>query len=306
MYTAFTYLIGWKTHNKWYYGIRYKKGCNVKDIWTKYFTSSKIVHQFSAKYGPPDIIQIRRKFIDITKAKIWESKVLKRMNVAYNEKFLNCHTNIGPPILKGDINPCKRLDVRKRLSESSKRRDKLSEFQIEKMKHSKMVKGLILSLKKNYIFKPSNSKTLIKRLKKYIEIIDSRKRPCFRIKALLITRLDSCINYIKKPYPKKRKLPTFDEGVLKQRGQKIAKTKLGKKWYHNPITKETRPFSPNDVPDGWVLGMIKRTPNNNTQEVRKKISESMKVSRSLESLDKIQMRKFKYHETIQNRISKSN
>ena len=28
----------------------------------------------------------------------------------------------------------------------------------------------------------------------------------------------------------------------------------GKKWCHNPLTKEQKPFYPNEIPDGWFLG----------------------------------------------------
>ena len=90
---AYTYLIGWTNLNKWYYGLRWG---NVKldikpedDLWVKYFTSSNHVKQFILENGQPDIIQIRKKFKCIEKAKIWENKVLKKLNVSKSEKFLN-------------------------------------------------------------------------------------------------------------------------------------------------------------------------------------------------------------------------
>ena len=89
IYRPYTYLIGWSKHNQWYYGVRYAKNCNPKDLWVKYFTSSKKVKEFCNEYGDPDIIQIRKTFTNPEMAKLWEDKVLRRMKVQSNDKFLN-------------------------------------------------------------------------------------------------------------------------------------------------------------------------------------------------------------------------
>ena len=39
---AYTYLIGWPDHNKWYYGVRYAKGSDPADLWNPYTTSSNL------------------------------------------------------------------------------------------------------------------------------------------------------------------------------------------------------------------------------------------------------------------------
>lgn len=46
IYIPFTYLIGWSKYDKWYYGVRFAKGCNPDDLWNTYFTSSGILHEF--------------------------------------------------------------------------------------------------------------------------------------------------------------------------------------------------------------------------------------------------------------------
>jgi len=89
----YTYHIAWSNINKHYYGVRYAKGCNPKDLWVSYFTSSKLVTKHRKKYGEPDIIEIRRTFDNSHKAIIWESKVLRRLKVLKNDKWLNA--NIG-------------------------------------------------------------------------------------------------------------------------------------------------------------------------------------------------------------------
>ena len=85
----YTYLIGWTKHNKWYYGVRYAKLCHPSDLWVEYKTSSNYVEEFAKQYGDPDIIQIRKTFSDVNSARKWEEKVLIRMNVIREEKWLN-------------------------------------------------------------------------------------------------------------------------------------------------------------------------------------------------------------------------
>jgi hypothetical protein len=87
--TPFTYLIGWSELDKWYYGVKFAKGCHPDDLWVTYFTSSKVVQDMREKHGEPDIIQIRRTFTSGKNAINWETKVLKRIKVLYNDCWLN-------------------------------------------------------------------------------------------------------------------------------------------------------------------------------------------------------------------------
>lgn len=101
IYTPYTYLIGWSAHNKWYYGVRYAKNCHPSDLWTKYFTSSKVIQDFRKLNGDPDVIQIRKIFLCKEDAAIWEHKVLRRLRVNLNDKWLNktyngCFEFLGP------------------------------------------------------------------------------------------------------------------------------------------------------------------------------------------------------------------
>lgn len=87
----YSYLIGWTNHNKYYYGIRYAKNCHPDDLWKKYFTSSKKVKEFRKKFGEPDIIQIRRTFSNKEDCIAWEIKLLRRINVLEDDKWLNAN-----------------------------------------------------------------------------------------------------------------------------------------------------------------------------------------------------------------------
>jgi hypothetical protein len=97
IYSPYTYLIGWSKLDKWYYGVRfakksyclYESGCHPDELWVTYFTSSEIVEEFRRLHGRPDIIQIRKTFDNKEDAIEWEYKVLRRLNVEKNPKWLN-------------------------------------------------------------------------------------------------------------------------------------------------------------------------------------------------------------------------
>ena len=88
----YCYLIGWSKVGKYYYGRRTARNCHPNDLWVKYFTSSPKVKECREKYGEPDVMEIRKTFSGdarIVECCAWECTVLRRMNAARNEKFLN-------------------------------------------------------------------------------------------------------------------------------------------------------------------------------------------------------------------------
>lgn len=101
--TPYTYLIGWTQAGKFYYGVRFAKGCRPDDLWVSYFTSSKQVKVAREKLGEPDLICIRRTFKDINAAKNWEHKVLRRLRASKRKDFLNLTDNRCNPSNAGII-----------------------------------------------------------------------------------------------------------------------------------------------------------------------------------------------------------
>lgn len=93
MSIPYTYLIGWSNHNLWYYGVSYSKSCTPEDLWVKYYTSSKKVAIYRSTLGEPDIKQIRKTFKTPKSAKMWEDRVLARLNVRDNPKWINRTNN---------------------------------------------------------------------------------------------------------------------------------------------------------------------------------------------------------------------
>lgn len=131
IYKPYTYLIGWSHLNKYYYGVRYAKGCNPNDLWKDYFTSSRYVQELRKIEGEPDIIQIRKTFNCSTKACIWEQKILKRLKVWQNDKWINkgyhnlYHKSDGSTsklISEKTKIAMNNSDLRKHLSEKAKQR----------------------------------------------------------------------------------------------------------------------------------------------------------------------------------------
>jgi hypothetical protein len=98
----YTYLIGWPKLNTYYYGVRYSKKCDPSDFWITYFTSSKKVKEFVIKHGEPTVKQIRKVFNNELSARLWEHRVLKRINVVGTDQWLNTHYSMAPYLQKGD------------------------------------------------------------------------------------------------------------------------------------------------------------------------------------------------------------
>lgn len=101
----YTYLIGWTKLNKWYYGVRFARNCHPDDLWKKYFTSSIDVKHLYSIYGNPDVIQVRKTFSSIDAARNWEHKVLVKLNVVKDDKWLNKHYGKAFPSYQGSSHP---------------------------------------------------------------------------------------------------------------------------------------------------------------------------------------------------------
>ena len=120
MTTPYTYLIGWPEHNRYYYGVRFAKGCHPSELWVKYFTSSKTVEDFVRMYGAPTLKEVRKVFISADKARLWENKVLKRIGVVQKQEWLNKTDNLSIAPQVGADNPATRVEVKSKISNGIK------------------------------------------------------------------------------------------------------------------------------------------------------------------------------------------
>jgi hypothetical protein len=110
----YTYLIRWTQLNISYYGVRYAQDCDPSDLWNPYKTSSDKVKEFLALNSEPDIIQVRKTFTDPMVARLWENRVLTRLKVSGNPKWLNTNHTMAPPVHSGETHHNKRPEARAR------------------------------------------------------------------------------------------------------------------------------------------------------------------------------------------------
>ena len=91
---AYTYLLVHKIVNKSYYGVRHQGICESytpqDDLWINYHSSSKEVQNLIEEHGVDSFdYEIRRTFTSVASAKDWEHKVLRRLKVITNPRWLN-------------------------------------------------------------------------------------------------------------------------------------------------------------------------------------------------------------------------
>lgn len=96
----YTYHIYHKPTKMHYYGARWKPGCTPDDLWITYFTSCKRVHKLIEEYGTQSFeVRVRKTFSSKKECLDWEQKVLKRLKVKTNPKWINIA--IGKPTMLG-------------------------------------------------------------------------------------------------------------------------------------------------------------------------------------------------------------
>jgi hypothetical protein len=120
----FTYLIYCKPTDQYYYGSRYGKGCHPSQLWTTYYTSSKVVKQLILEHGEDAFdVKITKIFDSREHARQWEYRFLCKIKASTNSKWLNQHNGDGKFINCGGYKF--KLKHKKVLSEEHRR--KLSE-----------------------------------------------------------------------------------------------------------------------------------------------------------------------------------
>jgi len=124
--TPYTYLVGWSKYHRYYYGVRYARGCKPQDLWVTYFTSSRQVKKFREEFGEPDVVLVRKVFKDRDSARLWEHKVLRRMKVINSEVWLNATDNISFSMETSILASHKAAEMKKGQPHSDTHRDKIS------------------------------------------------------------------------------------------------------------------------------------------------------------------------------------
>lgn len=88
----FTYLLTHRPTGRRYYGVRYAKGCHPDQLWSLYYSSSKIVKLLIEKYGVDSFdYEIRKTFNTREAALDWEHRVLQRLKPYHKKEWINLH-----------------------------------------------------------------------------------------------------------------------------------------------------------------------------------------------------------------------
>lgn len=85
----YTYMLGWRNRDRWYYGVRFAKGCHPDDLWVKYKSSSTLVKEYARRHGDPDVIRVMRVFSTREAACNHEMRFLQRWGAVRSRRFLN-------------------------------------------------------------------------------------------------------------------------------------------------------------------------------------------------------------------------
>lgn len=97
---CYTYLIGWKEIDRWYYGYRAaNKVTPTDDLMNEYKTSSKKVKQLIGEIGNPNVVRVHKLYDTKEEAKDYETRFLLRVNAVRSERWLNqydTHRFTGP------------------------------------------------------------------------------------------------------------------------------------------------------------------------------------------------------------------
>lgn len=141
----YTYFLFHIPTQKAYYGARWANDCHPNDLWRKYFTSSPIIKDLIISYGKDSFYyEIRKVFNSKEEAILWESKVLRRLKIKTNDKWLNRGYTINNHVSL-DFNQ----DIRDKISSKLKGR-KLPDWHIEKCRQGNLGKKRTEEQRKNF------------------------------------------------------------------------------------------------------------------------------------------------------------
>lgn len=130
-YVPFVYLLTFKPTGQFYYGSRTASGCQTSDLWTTYFTSSRIVEKLIEEHGKDTFdFEIRKTFISKTETLEWETRFLTKVDAKRNPRFLNRSNggkNFGVVVMTQEHkDKIGRAQVGKIVSEETKRKQSIA------------------------------------------------------------------------------------------------------------------------------------------------------------------------------------
>lgn len=91
---CYTYLVGQKQLDTYYYG--YRSGNFVppeEDLQKEYFTSSQYVSKFVEENGQPDVIHVHKLFTSTEDARLYEKRFIDKVHAVKSDRQLNKHNS---------------------------------------------------------------------------------------------------------------------------------------------------------------------------------------------------------------------
>ena len=90
IYQPFTYVLTFEPTGQRYYGVRYAKNAHPSQLWTTYFTSSKVIKALIKEHGKESFnAEVRQVFTTKEDAVLWEYKVLSKLDAAHDNAWFN-------------------------------------------------------------------------------------------------------------------------------------------------------------------------------------------------------------------------
>jgi len=226
----YTYLLKCIPTNQYYYGVRWRNRLQAKqDFWIHYFTSSKKIAKLRKKYGDSAFLfEIRREFDTPNDAIIWEEKVLRRMKVLQDPKWLN--GNIRGVAFRRDA-PISN-ETKHKMSVAKRNRVVTAETCA---KISQLKLGSVPWNKGKIGLQRHTPETIEK-------IRDAGKNQIW------IAERCAKISFAKKGKPSKLKGRSGTPHTTESK-RKLSHARVGRKWYNNGITNKISFKHPGD---GWI------------------------------------------------------
>lgn len=135
---CYTYLLGWRDLDIWYYGSRSANKLEPqKDLLFKYQTSSVHVKKFILENGLPDVVKVHKLFETKVDAETYETKFLKKVNAKTSQRWLNKSNNTFPHVCYTRTEKHKLLisNANKGRIRSRELKEKLSKIHNERFQH---------------------------------------------------------------------------------------------------------------------------------------------------------------------------
>lgn len=92
---CYTYLLGWREHDVWYYGYRGANRTAPSDDLPEYLSSSAHVKAFIEQNGKPDVMRVHKLFETKDDAKAYETRFIAKVDAVRSSRWLNRHDG-GP------------------------------------------------------------------------------------------------------------------------------------------------------------------------------------------------------------------